>query len=204
VIEVGAPFPFGISTKGVRDVNVISKRKAVAGTAAVGVGALVAGLALGSTQLALAGHENPVLFAELNGREEVANDAKDRRIVGDPNGRGEIYVFGIDGDPQRTRLCYVLLVDKIANTDLPPGAPRAAHIHQGRRGENGPVVVNLAWPEGGQAADCLSVGDTRGGRPVFPTGVTPRDIFANPEGFYVNVHNDEFPAGAVRGQLVAR
>lgn len=28
-----------------------------------------------------------------------------------------------------------------------------------------------------------------------------RDILANPAGFYVNVHNAEFPNGTVRGQL---
>jgi hypothetical protein len=27
------------------------------------------------------------------------------------------------------------------------------------------------------------------------------EIRQNPENFYVNVHNDEFPGGAVRGQL---
>ena len=28
------------------------------------------------------------------------------------------------------------------------------------------------------------------------------EILANPAGFYVNVHNAQFPGGAVRGQLI--
>jgi hypothetical protein len=30
---------------------------------------------------------------------------------------------------------------------------------------------------------------------------TAQEILANPEDFYVNVHNAEHPSGAVRGQL---
>ena len=34
-----------------------------------------------------------------------------------------------------------------------------AHIHRGAVGTNGPVEVNLAWPQDGQAADCLTEGE---------------------------------------------
>ena len=109
-------------------------------------------------------------------------------IVGDPNGRGEVYVFGIDGDA--TTLCYVLLVDKIETAT-------AAHIHEGAAGANGPVVANLAAPFDGDAADCLTEGETG----KFPTGEKVADILANPEDYYVNVHNATYPGGAIRGQL---
>ncbi len=106
------------------------------------------------------------------------------------NGRGEAYVFGIDGDP--TTLCYVLTVDKIRT-------PVAAHIHEGAAGTNGPVVANLAAPADGNAADCL----TEGEEGTFVGDQTVADILANPQDYYVNVHNEKFPSGAIRGQLMA-
>ncbi len=137
---------------------------------------------------AFAGHTNTVLTADLDGRAEVATGATNNKIVGDPNGRGEAYVFGIDGDP--TTLCYVLLVDKIDTAT-------AAHIHEGAAGTNGPVVVNLAAPGDGDAADCLTEGEMG----KFVGGQTVADILANPGDYYVNVHNAEYPGGAIRGQL---
>lgn len=101
---------------------------------------------------ALAGHTNAVLNADLNGRQEVATGASNEAIVGDPDGRGEVYVFGIDGDPNT--LCYVLLVDKLELVE--PGM--AAHIHEAGAGANGPIVLNLARPFDGDAADCLTEG----------------------------------------------
>jgi hypothetical protein len=161
--------------------------------AAAGVG-VVAGLVLGPVQSAMAGHTNTLLEAQLTGRSQVPVDGS-RGMVGDPNGRGEAYVFGIDGDP--TTLCYVLTVDKVAELELAPGNGRAAHIHRGAEGTNGPVEVNLAWPQDGQAADCLTEGEA--GKGLDPGEV--QAILADPQGYYVNVHNTEYPNGAVRGQL---
>ncbi len=102
-------------------------------------------------------------------------------------------MFGVDGDPNT--LCYLIDVDKIDGLDGAPGVGgRAAHIHEAPAGVNGPVVFALAFPTGGQAADCLTV----------PGGLSTQevsDILAMPTGFYVNVHNGEYPDGAVRGQL---
>ena len=151
--------------------------------------ALATGATLGAQiGAAAAGHENAVLQAALDGRQEVKTGAKSSRIVGDPNGRGEAYVFGVDGDPRT--LCYVLTVDKIAGAT-------AAHIHKGARGTNGPIVVNLAAPGDGNAADCLTEGEAG----KFVSGQTVAEILANPQDFYVNVHNAAVPGGAVRGQL---
>lgn len=151
---------------------------------------------------ALAGHLNKLLNAELDGRQEVAANATSSAMVGDPNGRGEFYVFAIDsvGASDNSKvLCYNLQVKRIGEVELAPGGGRAAHIHKGKFGENGPVVANLAWPQNGQAADCL---DARLRPAQFPLGdAVVADILANPGDYYVNVHNAEYPAGAIRGQL---
>ncbi len=157
------------------------KRLAIAG--AISAAAITA--AVVPMGMAMAGHTNTLLQADLSGRAEVGPD---QRIAGDPNGRGEAYVFGIDGDP--TTLCYVLTVDKI-------GTAVAAHIHKGAAGANGPVVVNLAAPADGNAADCLTEGEMG----KFAGGQTVAEILANPGSFYVNVHNADYPGGAIRGQL---
>jgi hypothetical protein len=165
---------------------------------------LALGLVSAAAGLAWAGHLNAVLEAQLDGREEVASGATNSAIVGDPDGRGEIYVFGVDGDP--TTLCYVLIVKKIGELSMAPGGGRAAHIHVGPRGVNGPVVANLAWPQNGQAGDCLTEGEGAGTAgvkfPGNPPGIV-QQILTNPTEYYVNVHNAEYPAGAIRGQLSA-
>lgn len=168
----------------------MSHRNRILGLAAIAVVVLIA-------IPAVAGHTNVLLTADLNGREEVAADGSNA-LVGDPNGRGEAYVFGIDGD--EFTLCYALLVEKIRL--VPVGAGMAAHIHEGARGENGPVVAVLAGPEDGNAADCLTEGET-GKFPTGEVGIVQR-ILENPSGFYINVHNPDFPGGAVRGQLAPK
>ena len=166
-------------------------RKKLIAVAGLGA-AFAAGSMFGPLSGAGAGHANSILTAALDGRSEVANDAENSRILGDPDGRGEFYVFGIDGDP--TTLCYVLTVDGIAPAT-------AAHIHRGAAGVAGPVVAALGAPADGNAADCLTEGET-GKFPGNPPGIVA-EILANPGDFYVNVHNADYPGGAVRGQLAA-
>ncbi len=169
---------------------------------------LAAGLVVGGTSLASAGHLNPLLESDLSGRNEVSSNAKSNKIAGDPSGRGEGYVFGIDPDrvggvvvdDNLDTLCYILIVDKIAELGQNPGDGRAAHIHRGAEGANGPVVANLAFPTDGQAADCLSEDEDGKFTADAGPGIV-QDILANPDAYYFNVHNTEYLSGAVRGQL---
>lgn len=117
------------------------------------------------------GIDSTQLTAQLDGAQEV--------LPGDPNGVGEAFVFGAASSPDK--LCYVLFVDRIRTA-------QAAHIHRGAQGVNGPVVVTLKTPASGNSAGCARTG-------------LADNILANPQNFYVNVHNTPFPNGAVRGQL---
>ncbi|HLZ56492.1 MAG TPA: CHRD domain-containing protein [Ktedonosporobacter sp.] len=65
----------------------------------------------------------------------------------------------------------------------------AAHIHQGAKGVNGPVVVNFNFPVNG-LDNCVTADKT-----------LIQAIINNPAGYYTNVHTTAFPGGAIRGQL---
>jgi hypothetical protein len=89
----------------------------------------------------------------------------------------------INVDTVKGEVCYELTVSGIA-------PPDKAHIHRGPVDQAGPVVVNLTAPNTGRAEGCTAVEQA-----------LAQEIVAGPSGFYVNVHNGPYPAGAVRGQL---
>ena len=93
---------------------------------------------------------------------------------GDPDGFGlaDVRVSGRE-------VCWRITVNAVE-----PIA--AAHIHAGPQRVSGPVVVPL---------EPFGKGCTEVGRRLA------RFIEHHPSQFYVNVHNAEFPAGALRGQL---
>jgi hypothetical protein len=100
---------------------------------------------------------------------------------GDPDGSGTAAVRLNLGQGE---VCFELVVSGIAPAT-------AAHIHVGPAGVAGPVVVGLAPPTSGTSSGCV-------------TDVSPeliKVITQNPQSYYVNVHNADFPAGALRGQL---
>jgi CHRD domain len=123
-----------------------------------------------------------VLSTFLTGATEVPGP-------GDANGFGA-FAAVTKGD----KLCYVLTARRIAPATL-------AHIHAGPRGVAGPIVVHLVPPATGFSADCIrTVPDDQNTMEDLSDSELAM-IKARPSQFYVNVHNDPFPAGAIRGQL---
>jgi hypothetical protein len=74
------------------------------------------------------------------------------------------------------------------------GTVTAAHIHVGPATEAGPVVVPLF-------AGSLAGTDSASACVAGVSEELIKVIRQNPESYYVNIHSDVFPAGAVRGQL---
>jgi hypothetical protein len=71
--------------------------------------------------------------------------------------------------------------------------PDAAHIHKGDKANAGPVKIPLFEDEVTQSPAQGVVTDVR--------ERLLKKIAKNPQDWYVNLHNEEFPDGAIRGQL---
>jgi hypothetical protein len=115
--------------------------------------------------------------------ETVLTGAAEVPGPGDPDGAGTAKVFVNHG---QKRVCYELTATNIAT-------PTAAHIHIGAVGVAGGVVVPLTPPVSGSSSGCVDV-----------TAALAKAILKNGAGYYVNVHNADFPAGAIRGQLAKK
>lgn len=113
------------------------------------------------------------LSAELLGSNEVPN-------MGDPDGSGS---FEMTINLGQGTLTYELNVSGIEPAT-------GAHIHIGAAGVAGGVVVGLIPPTDGSSSGTVTV-----------SKALAREILKNPEAYYVNVHNAEYPGGALRGQL---
>lgn len=112
--------------------------------------------------------------ATLTGANEV--NAQGVPNQGDPDGAGAVT---LQINPGQGEVCWSITVSGVAPIF-------AAHIHVAPSTAPGPIVVPLNPFTGG----CTSV---------------DRDlalaIVRDPGAYYVNVHNADFPAGALRGQL---
>lgn len=135
---------------------------------------MLAALALGSTA-PLAAQDDGVPeiyypFAALDGEQVTGGGSED--------GYGD---FSATLKIEEGEFCYMLSVGDVE--------PTAAHIHQGKRGEDGSPVVTLEIT-GVDGTSCTPV-----------EAALMKKIGNRPDNYYVNVHSADFPAGAIRGQL---
>ena len=112
--------------------------------------------------------------ADLTGAEVVP-------ATGDADGTGNARLTLY---PNKNKICYRI---EVSNMDM----ATAAHLHMGSAGEEGSVVLKLRPPRDGSSRECI-----RGLGERFI-----KKVARNSSGYYVDVHNAEFPSGAVRGQL---
>lgn len=133
-------------------------------TLAALVAGLVPAVALGTGTAAV-----PV-FASMNGKVEVPK--------GDPKatGKAELKLNAATG-----KVCWEFKLTGV-------NGPSAAHIHKGKAGKAGAVVVPLGTTYKRQ-------GCTTAAKALVSA------ILASPGAYYVNVHTAKYPAGSVRGQL---
>ena len=145
--------------------------------------ALAIGLLAGGG-VASASDGSVTLTADLTGAQEVP--------PADPDGSGKAK---LEINAEAGTVCFDIKIDAT-------GTPNRAHIHIGAAGVNGGIVVPLfelrevpTDPrndeiEMGRIEECVT------GDPAVLAAVV-----ANPAGYYVNLHNSRFPAGAIRCQL---
>lgn len=135
----------------------------------IGIAALAASLAVAA--VALAATRATHVHAKLDA---MADHAK-----GAPNAKGA-FTATVNGTKVTWKLTFSGLT----------GPALAAHIHKGKAGVAGPVVVPLCGPcKSGQS----------GTAPV--SAAVAKQLASG--GFYVNVHTKRNPNGEIRGQLGA-
>jgi hypothetical protein len=100
---------------------------------------------------------------------------------GDPDGTGTAELTLNQGQDE---VCFDISVSNVE-------APGPAHIHSGAAGVAGGVVVPLTGSVSNNPSGCVENVDAE----------LIKAIRQNPANYYVQVHNAEFPAGVVRGQL---
>ena len=137
------------------------------------------GLLLASVSAASAEPGGVPFTVELTGEAEV--NAAGEPNQGDPDGSG---TASLTINPGLEEVCWTIEVAGVAPIT-------GAHIHLAPATASGPIVVDFKVV----------------GFDLYEDGCTPvsRDlalkIILDPSAYYVNVHNADYPAGALRGQL---
>jgi hypothetical protein len=116
-------------------------------------------------------------LAPLIGSQEAPN-------AGDPDGYGAAD-FRIKGN----KVCFRIIAADIDRVT-------AAHIHKAPPGQAGNIVVDLYSFKGKNQTIPPRISGC-----AKTTTAIAKDIAKNFDDYYVNVHNEPFPNGALRGQL---
>ena len=125
----------------------------------------------------------PAVFfaAALRGRNEVP--VAGGPAVNDPDGQA-MQLLRIQGN----QISFAVKWDRI-------GTPTAAHIHLGKSGANGAILVPFFGAGLAEGITAVTGSVTVNDKALL------EGIKADPTGFYVNLHTAQFSGGAVRGQL---
>jgi hypothetical protein len=99
---------------------------------------------------------------------------------GSPKGKG---TFSFQLLTATGKLCYSLKWSGI-------GSPSAAHVHKGKAGVAGNIVIVLSGTPPVKHSGCVNASKT-----------LLKAIQKNPKAYYVNVHTAKYPGGAIRAQL---
>lgn len=99
---------------------------------------------------------------------------------GDPNGSGKAL---LTLNPDKGEICFDISVHNIKEAT-------SAHLHEGAAGMSGDVKIQLDAPKSGSSKGC---------KPV--DSALLKTIAEKPDVYYLNIHNADFPNGAIRGQL---
>jgi hypothetical protein len=136
------------------------------------IGIVVLVVAVGASVANGAGSAVTELYADLTGDAETPPGA--------PNGTGTVEV---KLNPANGRVCW-----EFTGLSGLQGKALAAHIHKGKVGKTGDIVV--PFTDGFKREGCVTA-----------TKKVVKAILKSPGGYYVNVHTMKYPAGVVRGQL---
>ena len=140
---------------------------------------------------ASAAHDRGDLTIGLNGANEVGTE-------GDRNGSGRIHLDFFDAVdnpsvvfPGQHYVCYQLSTRNLDSATVGLHIHRVAGTISNPRKDNGPVVVNLGVDtRASDGSTCVAVDQA-----VFD------GIQVDPADYYVNLHTETHPGGAIRGQL---
>ena len=90
-------------------------------------------------------------------------------------------------NPGQLRLCWEITT---TGFDLATESLTGAHIHPGFAGANGPILIPVTATLNGTSTGCVDVS-----RDVADA------IRKAPQAYYLNIHTNIFPGGAIRDQL---